>query len=121
MVVYELDSREGYLTDLQFSKEERKDPSRNQGCQKVGFESVTLGSVVQRSNHSAIQLHLPNRRKIFAIYAPTLLMYIVASPDRNPRGGGQLPNPNECNEGETLPGRRLPLTLRVQFYANEWN
>ena len=24
-------------------------------------------------------------------------MYIVASPDPNPRGGGQLPNPNECN------------------------
>ena len=26
-----------------------------------------------------------------------LLMYTVASPDPNPRGGGQLPNPNECN------------------------
>ena len=73
-----------------FSKEERKDPLRNQGCQKVGFEPATLGSVVQRSNYSAIQLKLPNRWKIFAIYAPTLLMYIVASPDPNPRGGGQL-------------------------------
>ena len=30
-------------------------------------------------------------------------MYTVASPDPNPRGGGQLPN------------------LRVQFYANEYN
>ena len=102
----ELDSREGYLTDLEFSKEERKDPSRNQGCQKVGFEPATLGSILQRFNHSAIQLQLPNRRKIFAIYAPTLLMYIVASPDPNPRGGGQLPNTNECNStltrGETL-------------------
>ena len=36
-------------------------------------------------------------------------MYTAASPDPNPRGGGQLPNPvrvqfyaNECNEGETL-------------------
>ena len=29
-------------------------------------------------------------------------MYTVASPDPNPRGGGQLPNPNECNEGERL-------------------
>ena len=36
-------------------------------------------------------------------------MYTVASPDPNPRGGGQLPNPksailrrNECNEEETL-------------------
>ena len=32
-------------------------------------------------------------------------MHTVASPDPNPRGGGQLPN----------------LTLRVQFYANECN
>ena len=24
-------------------------------------------------------------------------MYTVASPDPNPRGGSQLPNPNECN------------------------
>ena len=24
-------------------------------------------------------------------------MYTVASPDPNPRGGGQLPNPNGCN------------------------
>ena len=24
-------------------------------------------------------------------------MYTLASPDPNPRGGGQLPNPNECN------------------------
>ena len=24
-------------------------------------------------------------------------MYTVDSPDPNPRGGGQLPNPNECN------------------------
>ena len=24
-------------------------------------------------------------------------MYTVASPDPNPREGGQLPNPNECN------------------------
>ena len=33
------------------------------------------------------QLQLPNRRKIFAIYALTLLMYTVASSDPNPRGG----------------------------------
>ena len=36
-------------------------------------------------------------------------MYTVASPNPNPRGGGQLPNPNKCNftltsgiRGETL-------------------
>ena len=40
---------------------------------------------------------LPNRRKIF-IYALTILMYTVASPnpDPNPRGGGQLPNPKSA-------------------------
>ena len=45
------------------------------------------------------QLQLPNRRKILGIYALTLLMYTVASPDPdpNPREGGELPDPNECN------------------------
>ena len=70
--------------------------------------------VVQRFNHSAIQLQqllqLPNRRKIFAIYAPTLLMFIVASPDPNPRGGGQLSNPNECNSTLTNATRGETLT-----------
>ena len=42
------------------------------------------------------QLQLPNRRKILAIYALTLLMYTVASPDPNPRGRGQLPNPKSA-------------------------
>ena len=41
------------------------------------------------------QLQLPNRRKILAIYALTLLMYTLASrdPDPNSRGGSELPNP----------------------------
>ena len=58
------------------------------------------------------QLQLLNRRKILAIYALTLLMYTVASPDPDPdpdpnrRGGGQLPNPNECNS--TLTSAILP-------------
>ena len=31
-------------------------------------------------------------------------MYTVArpGPDPNPRGGGQLPNPNECNKGRDV-------------------
>ena len=47
------------------------------------------------------QLQLPNRRKIFAIYAPCLLMYAVATPDLdpNPRGGGQLPDPDPNPSG----------------------
>ena len=44
------------------------------------------------------QLQLPNRRKILAIYAVTLLVYTVASrdPDPNLRGGGGLPNPKSA-------------------------
>ena len=45
------------------------------------------------------RFQLPKQPHIFAIYGLTLLLYIVASPDPNPRGEGQLPNPNECNEG----------------------
>ena len=55
-----------------------------------------LCSVVQRSNHEATGLQLPNRRKILPIYASALLTYTVASPDPNPRGGGQLPNPKSA-------------------------
>ena len=66
------------------------------------ISSPTLSPLDQR-------LQLPNRWKIFVIYALTLLMCTVTSPDPNTRGGGQLPNPNECNStlmsatrGETL-------------------
>ena len=51
---------------------------------------------------NALTTRLPtaaaDRRKIFAIYALTLLMYTVAShdPDPNSRGGGQLPNPKSA-------------------------
>ena len=37
-------------------------------------------------------------------------MYIVASPDVNPRGGGQLPYPNECNSTLTSATRGETLT-----------
>ena len=42
-------------------------------------------------------------------------MYIVVSPDPNPRGGGQLPNPNECNSTLTSATRGETLILHV-FY-----
>ena len=38
------------------------------------------------------------------------LMHIVASPDPNPRGGGQLPNPNESNSTLTSATRGEALT-----------
>ena len=37
-------------------------------------------------------------------------MYNVANPDPNPRGGGQLPNPNECNSMLTSATRGETLT-----------
>ena len=37
-------------------------------------------------------------------------MYTVASPDPNPRGGGQLLNPNECNSTLTSATRGKTLT-----------
>ena len=37
-------------------------------------------------------------------------MYIVAGPDPNPRGGSQLPNPNECNFTLTSATREEMLT-----------
>ena len=58
-----------------------------------GFEPVTLQSIVQRGQ----QQQLLNQPQIFAIYAITLSMYTLASPDPNLRGGGQLSDPNECN------------------------
>ena len=74
---------------------------------KVTFEPATQGSVVQRSNQSAIRLQLPKQWKIFAIYALSLLMYTVVSPDPNPRGESQLPDPKvaDLNPGE---GGELP-------------
>ena len=51
-------------------------------------------------------------------------MYTVASPDPYLMGGGQLPNPNECNStltsatrGETL----TPNPNECNSYPNEWN
>ena len=57
------------------------------------------------------RLQLPESLQIFDIYALTLLMYTVASPDpdHNPGREGQLPNPNECNS--TLTSRTRGETL----------
>ena len=64
------------------------------------------------------RLQLLNRRKIFAIYALTLLMYTVASPDPDPitRGEGQLPNPNECNSTLTSATKEDTLTPNPNEY-----
>ena len=67
------------------------------------ISSPTLSPLDQR-------LQLPNRRYIFAIYALTLSMYTVASPDPDSREGGQLPDPNECNSTLTSATREETLT-----------
>ena len=77
-------------------------------------------SKIHRSDYPPLspldqRLQLPNKRKIFDIYASTLLMYTVAGPNPNSRGGGQLPNPNECNSTLTSATREETLT------PNEWN
>ena len=54
------------------------------------------------------RLQLPNQPQIFAIYAITLLMYTIASPDPNPRGKG---DPNECSSTLTSATRGETLTL----------
>ena len=61
------------------------------------------------------QLKLPNRRKILGIMH-TLLVYTVASLDLdpNPRGGGQLLNPNECNSTPKI-GTRGQFTPTVIY------
>ena len=58
----------------------------------------TLDPMISSPTRSPLdyQPQLPNQWKIFAIYALTLLMYTVASPDPNARGGGQLPNPKSA-------------------------
>ena len=40
-------------------------------------------------------------------------MYSVASPDPDPRGGGQLPNPNECNSTLTSETRDIYCYLYI--------
>ena len=42
-------------------------------------------------------------------------MYTAASPDPNPRGGGQLPNPTECYSTLTSETRDINLTLRNHY------
>ena len=44
-------------------------------------------------------------------------MYTVRSPDTNPRGRGQLPNPNKCNSTLTSGTRGEALTPN----PIEWN
>ena len=48
-------------------------------------------------------------------------MYAVASPDPNPGGGGQLPNPNECNSTLTSKTRDINLIWRNRYPVQKSN
>ena len=78
-----------------------KKRSGNQDLKKCTRRIRTRDPMITSRTLSPLdyQLQLLNRQKILAIYALTLLMYTVASPDPDPNrtGGVQLPNPNECN------------------------
>ena len=77
-----------------FSEEEIKDPSRNQGSQKVHPVCSNPGPYDRQSNGVSLnQLsQLPKLPQIFAIYAITLLMYTVAGPDPDPSHKGKGAN-----------------------------
>ena len=74
------------------AEEEIKDPSRNQGSQKVHPACSNTRPYDRQSNAISLNqlLQLPKLPQIFAIYAITLLMYTVAGPypDPNHRGKG---------------------------------
>ena len=57
-------------------------PSRNEGVQRGTRWIRTLDPMISSPTLSTLdhRLQLPNRRKIFAIYALTLLMYTAANP-----------------------------------------
>ena len=60
-----------------------------------GFEPGTPGSPVQHSNHQATTAAAEQMENLWYLCSD-LLMYTVASPDPNPRAGGQLPNPKSA-------------------------
>ena len=82
----------GRDTSADFSKEEIKDPSRNQGSQKVHPACSNAGPYDRQSNAVPLNqlLQLPKLQQSFAIFAITLLMSTVAGldPDPNHRGEG---------------------------------
>ena len=77
--------------DFEFSEEEIKDPSGNQGSQKVHLACSNSGPYDRQSN--AVPLNqlsqLPKLPQIFAIYAIGLLMHTVAGPDPDPNHRGE--------------------------------
>ena len=85
-----------------------KKRSGNQDLKKVHQTDSNPGPHAHQPNTLTTRLSTAaaESTEILGIYALTLLMYTVASPepDPNPRGGGQLPNPNECNSTLTSAG-----------------
>ena len=87
---------------MYFSKEEIKDPSRNQGSQKLHPACSNPGPYDRQSNAVPRNqlFKLWKLSQIFAIYAITLLMYTVAGPDPDPDPD---PDPNHKGGSTTSP------------------
>ena len=82
-------------SDLEFFRGGDKSGSRNEGCEKVHQTDSNPGPDDQQPNTLTTRLPTTaaeSTENLCYFYALTLLMYTVASPDPNPRGGGQLPN-----------------------------
>ena len=79
---------------LNFSKEEIKDPSRNQRFQKVHPVCSNPGPYDRQSSALPLNqlLELLKLPQIFAIFAITLLMYTVAGLDPDPSHRGEEVN-----------------------------
>ena len=78
----------------------QKKKSGNQDLKKVHQTDLNPGPHGHDHQANTLTTRLPTAAAL------TLLMYTVANPDPNPWGGGELPNPNECNSTLT---------------TNEWN
>ena len=93
------DVRTGFLFRLRiFQKRKEKIPHEIENLKTRHQKDSNLRPSDQWSNAVPLgqQLQMPNQHQIFAIYAITVFMYTVASPDPNPRGGAQLPNGIHC-------------------------
>ena len=77
--------------------------------QSFSFQSVSeiIDTFVKFPNHMSRGWGGLSLGEWFWMKLIAALMCTVAGPDHNPRGGGQLPNPNECNSTLTSATRDI--------------
>ena len=82
------------------------------------MRACTLGSLAQRARTTKPAIVAAESTENLCYLSDNLInIYTVASPDPNPKGGSQLPNPNKCNSTLTSGTRGETLTPN----PNEWN